>query len=453
VSKTDFLTVFTSSDTSKKVDDDDQEDEKLRQIMATSAIQLTPGGSVSSSDGSSPTCVASSAASSATPPVQIDRDAPHSPVVEESWPRRGAASLSHSPSDSEDDLVLDPKYRTMIEHGQCQERDRRSSAETEARVMHNATATAAVSALNHDGSQGFGRSVVRFSNEGNQQSGQKSLHSIDSLHPAAAAVAVASASTFTPSTPVRIALFHGFKDNAAKRMQQSKTLRARLPGVEFVACDSPHELSADELTRVCTADELVAAKTVPLRKWWSLTRVDQDFLRNPVYDSLDASLRYAITWLHTHGPFDGLCGFSQGAVLTACLLAKEGDTRSFARLPLSPPSNAPMEGDMELPKSIRFGILVGGFAVTDTAFLARVGDQVHPDKRLPTLHIAGRKDTFVEPSHSEALRQMFCAGDDTHPTYAVPLLLHEGGHYVPSCGKSRAEIKRFIATAMTTMQS
>jgi predicted esterase len=243
----------------------------------------------------------------------------------------------------------------------------------------------------------------------------------------------------TPAAPLRIALLGGFKDNAAKRMRQCKTLRERLPGIVLVGHDAPFELSPAEIAHVSTREELAVfssstaetANPGNWRKWWSLPldkvtgAIDDDFMRNPAYDTLEESVRDVCAWLEREGPFDGLLGFSQGAVLVACLV--RGHVHA-------------------LPASIRCAILVGGFPPSDTKLLGRVEEQqaTSPPRHVPTLHMAGRADTYIDARHSEALRQWVCSGDDKAP----PLWLHGGGHLVPSDAASRNEIKRFFAASL-----
>lgn len=241
------------------------------------------------------------------------------------------------------------------------------------------------------------------------------------------------------SASIKILVLHGFRDAGQRRLEQMRSLTRKLKGVSFQYLDAPYSVTLEEeqalprtdcedgTGKLVLSDNTFAASapaTVSgLRKWWSL-RKDSIF-DNPCFDTLDASLEHVRRHLETSsmGPFDGILGFSQGAVLAACVLL---DEKLQAKLT---PARRP-----------RFGIFVGGFAVSDTTFLERMNN-VH--LTTPTLHVMGERDSLVPPSASHNLiRQLY--GSLEAAKRWVTVCEHPGGHYVPSTAVARALFQEWI---------
>ena len=122
----------------------------------------------------------------------------------------------------------------------------------------------------------------------------------------------------------------------------------------------------------------------------------------------DDELRYR-GWSETRAlieslpPFDGVFGFSQGAVLASLVVGI-----------------VPM----------RFAIMVGGFPSRDPRHAEIYGDGY----AVPSLHVIGRRDGVVPPDRSRLLAEKFIA-----PT----IFEHDGGHVIPQTAPIEAFLTRF----------
>jgi len=124
------------------------------------------------------------------------------------------------------------------------------------------------------------------------------------------------------------------------------------------------------------------------------------------YSGVEETVALLRRELNAHRP-DAILGFSQGATAAALLLAS-----------LAQQQRAQEEQEQHVP---RFAILAGGFLPNDEAVAATLAS-ARP--QVPTLFIAGEGDRLVPPDRTRAL--MECFGGTTE------LLLHLGGHHVPS---------------------
>ncbi len=115
-----------------------------------------------------------------------------------------------------------------------------------------------------------------------------------------------------------------------------------------------------------------------------------------------------------HGPFDGVLGFSQGAVAAHILLASQ---------PLKNP--------------FKFGVMISGFAAKMPLPFDRPDHALGPGPELievPSVHVSGKMDTSVPPHHQKELAARFL-----NPV----LFEHEKGHIV---GLSPKEVlNQFVA--------
>eukprot|EP00300_Choanocystis_sp_HF-7_P026679 c3037_g1_i1.p1 GENE.c3037_g1_i1~~c3037_g1_i1.p1 ORF type:complete len:227 (+),score=34.00 c3037_g1_i1:80-682(+) len=132
------------------------------------------------------------------------------------------------------------------------------------------------------------------------------------------------------------------------------------------------------------------------RAWWELVKHDDnDF----TYEGIEKSLELITQTYATHGPFDGVLGFSQGAGLAGLLLA--------------------MQSTSPQPWNFKFAIFVGGFRFRQRGWQA-LAEQA--PFNVPTLHVAGEKDQVIPVAASQRFATLF-----VNPTQYV----HGGGHVVP----------------------
>ena len=192
------------------------------------------------------------------------------------------------------------------------------------------------------------------------------------------------------------------------------------------------------------------------------------------YGGLKESLQALEEYCASHGPFDGVFGFSQGAMLAALIVARlfhnqnnSQKTGANGNITL-PCAEAEHQQPFYLPPTLkaqpfRFFIFVSGLLPRDPTWRAEVLSAVPPpsppstnsddavcDSRrndghcaflppLKTLHCWGAADGLIIPAESEALRNasLFVA-----PETAI----HDGGHVVNS--SLRKPIKAFLQSVV-----
>lgn len=115
--------------------------------------------------------------------------------------------------------------------------------------------------------------------------------------------------------------------------------------------------------------------------------------------------------------FDGVLGFSQGAVAASlvCSLRSADAHNAFS--------------------SLRFAILISGFPARARALRPAEGDG-EGALTLPSLHMWGTSDELVAPAASQRLCARF--GSATRAQH-----VHSKGHMVPSDGASRGAVCDF----------
>lgn len=144
--------------------------------------------------------------------------------------------------------------------------------------------------------------------------------------------------------------------------------------------------------------------------WW---RSNLGELGHREYHGAEATLDYLAKYFDTNGPFDGVAGFSQGAIL-ASLLCKD---HRF---------------------NFRFVLLIGGMLPRDPMY----AKLFHDDEQridIPSLHVTGSKDEIVTTQMVEELAKSF-----NNPQF----LYHTGNHFIPR-GQTIA-FKAFLDKQMLT---
>lgn len=117
-------------------------------------------------------------------------------------------------------------------------------------------------------------------------------------------------------------------------------------------------------------------------------------------DDPELSYDYLSEIWETQGPFDGVLGFSQGATCAALILD---------RFPF------------------HFGIFIAG-AIPPSGLSSDYF-------ALPSLHIMGESDEIISLERSKALADRF---------EMRQVIIHAGGHYIPTQKEIREEIKTFV---------
>ena len=208
--------------------------------------------------------------------------------------------------------------------------------------------------------------------------------------------------------PLRILCFPGFRTNAEILRRQLRGFVPDIEGVSLAFEPIPHTKPAsgppDALVREFFPDEEYG-------EWWCRDE-------NERYVGIEETIEH-VTALLAAAPqkYDGIMGFSQGAVLAA-LLAR------IATLPEGHPRY-----DARLVGAFRFAVVCAGFVPRDDVAGKLFGEDLMAVP-LPSLHIWGSADAVAAESSNLAAK--FCQK-------RVLLHLHTGGHVVPRLGKRDGE--------------
>jgi len=233
---------------------------------------------------------------------------------------------------------------------------------------------------------------------------------------------------------MRVLCLHGFDTNAyIMEMQVGMSVLGKKPlsdMFDLVFVDAPHR-TADE----STVDDIVRTvfgpqdPAVGYRKWWSY--------RNGAYDGMEASLRSVARTIAERGPFDGVCGFSQGGTLALHLIADQLRRRDD-------PAYAAGSGPCP-PSQFTFGIVF-------SAQVPRVpsrGAELYPLREagagrapgcvyrdFPVFGLAQADDASVPSSMTRAAVDFFADG--------LYIENESGGHKVGQVDKGFAQVVRFF---------
>lgn len=149
---------------------------------------------------------------------------------------------------------------------------------------------------------------------------------------------------------LRILCLHGALGSAAVLRAQAGPLLPLAPYADLVFIDAP-SLQRGE------------------RGWFSLS----------TYAGFEETHAYLASVVRTHGPFDGVLGLSQGAVLASLLVG--------------------------LGFAFDFAVMFGGFPAHDRRLRRVYDDQAK--FALPSLHVYGMADGIVSPAASRRLAGLF----------------------------------------------
>ncbi|KAJ3333468.1 Ovarian cancer-associated protein 2 [Blyttiomyces sp. JEL0837] len=265
----------------------------------------------------------------------------------------------------------------------------------------------------------------------------------------------------TPSK-LRILCLHGYTQNEAAFRKRTAVLRKDLePYADLIYVSAPYIVPMTEEEGKADAiryQSFLARDENAGRAWWLPLPDRSDHIGYA--ESIEMMKQF---WI-SHGPFDGILGFSQGAAFAALLATELAHPTSTPRLS-NPPltesiptieltstslntkitlqatlaalsiSSTP-RGPLQLP---RFMILISGFSSISGAHdgvLERWSSLGGID--VPSLHVIGESDAWVHPERSRDLASLFKEG-------SAALLYHDGGHFVPTKADMRTKLKEFIS--------
>lgn len=222
---------------------------------------------------------------------------------------------------------------------------------------------------------------------------------------------------FGAKKQLRILCLHSWRTSGAifkEQFERAKLLPAIDDLVELVFVDAPNLASGRPPSDV--------AANFPSRPYyeWFTTQGAEDNLKDFVltYNGLEASEEFVQKVIQEQGPFDGLIGFSQGAVMAAAMAAMQ---RAGTVLQGAPP--------------LRFICLFGAaFSDHPRHLEAFVKGRVE----IPTVHVIGHKD-FIRKHSVNLVRQ-----------FASPVVIfHPRGHVIPHLeGPQLAVLRAFFQSML-----
>lgn len=231
---------------------------------------------------------------------------------------------------------------------------------------------------------------------------------------------VVIAASTTASRLCRIAVLHGWCQNASVLRDKLHGFVRKLCGADcgadIIFLEAPHVIPAGD-----------AGERVNARGWWTYSASDRsdvtDFETRRTYYGWDESRRVITSAAATHGPFDVLVGFSQGAVAVHLLTC---ELEAYARHGVT---SALPEGcrGMKPPRAV---ICVAGFPAACALPLSE-GQLLE----TPSLHVSSEADIRVPAEMQRSLAARFKAPE---------MLMHDKGHSVPQRAADMAAMIEFI---------
>ncbi|CAF1481452.1 unnamed protein product [Adineta steineri] len=220
--------------------------------------------------------------------------------------------------------------------------------------------------------------------------------------------------TNVSQSKTRILVLHGYYDSAQNREYQMRSLVRSMKDIDFVFINSPFPfVNYDFLKSTDNPSNEERYQWMSYKPTeWSVSAYD--------YDTIKESIEYITNYINQNGPFDGLLGFSQGAIVCVTMLL---DIPNWSIL----------------PACIKFVILVGCPPINDKT-IKPILDTLNKKNQVPTLHVSGRNDTLITTEMSEIIFKYF-------DPYSAEFYIHKGGHYCPNDSSFRHKLQEFIQRA------
>lgn len=165
----------------------------------------------------------------------------------------------------------------------------------------------------------------------------------------------------------------------------------------------------------CASDEVVASGVNDVSTWIQIDTAKAD------YSILPSTLDYLRQYVIENGPFDGLLGFSQGAIVGSYLMTD---------------FNVLLNLTHEQQPPFKFFIAFSGFKF-ETARCA--SQYVEHPINVPSLHVRGELDTVTEAEKVHALYEACTPETRT-------FISHPGGHYVPNSRCFSKKVTEWLKT-------
>ncbi|KAK9166233.1 hypothetical protein Scep_001424 [Stephania cephalantha] len=199
----------------------------------------------------------------------------------------------------------------------------------------------------------------------------------------------------------RFLCLHGFRTSAhILKTQMGKWPDSVLDRLDLVFLDAPFPAQGKS--------EVDGIFDPPYYEWFQF---DQEFME---YRNLDECFAFIQDYMIKHGPFDGLLGFSQGAILSAALPSLQAAGVALTKVP-----------------KIKFLIIISGASFRSE----KVADKAYSSPtKCPSLHFLGETD-FLKPYGTKLLE-----------SFVDPFVVHHPrGHTIPRLDeKGMVTVTNFI---------
>ncbi len=167
-----------------------------------------------------------------------------------------------------------------------------------------------------------------------------------------------------------------------------------------------------------------------------------------MYEGLEKGLDSVAECIRQEGPFDGVVGFSQGAAaaaMVASLLEGQGRREAFQKAEeeggIPYPSSYLQEGEKGvnafLQGPLKFAVCYSGFKAPGKKYAGFYDPKIG----TPLLHVLGQVDVVVDEVRGRQLVAVTEGGEER-------VVIHPGGHFVPSQKPWLDAVVRFIGECM-----
>eukprot|EP00879_Flechtneria_rotunda_P003150 GHRR01003372.1.p1 GENE.GHRR01003372.1~~GHRR01003372.1.p1 ORF type:complete len:296 (+),score=71.11 GHRR01003372.1:250-1137(+) len=217
----------------------------------------------------------------------------------------------------------------------------------------------------------------------------------------------------TAHRKLRVLCLHSWRtsgDIFKAQFQRSKLDVALDDLLELVFLTAPHAASGP------IPDDVAGAFQGPYFEWFTTEKAQhgEEFIFT--YHNMLESEAFIISAIRELGPFDGICGFSQGGAMASALVALQHAGLALPDVPL-----------------FTFALFFGSVLTNHLRYQQAFKDRV----QVPSCHIIGHKDYVKE--HSIALARSF---------EGPIVIIHSKGHVIPALANQHLAVLRAFLVSM-----
>lgn len=242
---------------------------------------------------------------------------------------------------------------------------------------------------------------------------------------------------------MKILMLHGYTQNGpvfqAKTKVLEKYLKKLFPDLTLIYPTGPLRLRPEDVPGFESSGK--TPHDLEAYGWWRRSNTADP----PEYAGIEDAFDMIAKIITTEGPFDGVMGFSQGAALAAMLTSlldrpSRQDAFKRAKETSALAIDYPISfEDLQQPP-FKFLVSYCGFRAPGERYNGFYED---PTIQTPSCHVNGSLDTLVEESRWRTLMEA-CGGEGM-----TRLVIHPGGHFVPSGKQYLETVADFIRTSMS----